>query len=282
MRIRVLVVTAALAFVGACAHGSARSDTVSDEVLARVPPNQMGGVNQARLDVAKAKDTLARENLAHEKAKRYIDVANNEVSIAKAQIERNESAQKAADYARNDPATSQSQSAMGLARQREQVATSHVNAAQELAKYTAARVGAAQKAVDLANARLEQAEFKAVQASGDRAVNDIDGQAIAKRVEDTRVALEQERAKVSQTKASASAARTSWIALRDQLPADQRFGVGGSGSGTAATLSGKEGTNKTPANRENYDIDTRNTDPDKGPMSNNPALYDDKDLFNLL
>jgi len=282
MRIRVLVVTAALAFVGACAHGSARSDTVSDEVLARVPPNQMGGVNQARLDVAKAKDTLARENLAHEKAKRYIDVANNEVSIAKAQIERNESAQKAADYARNDPATSQSQSAMGLARQREQVATAHVNAAQELEKYSAARVGAAQKAVDLANARLEQAEFKAVQASGDRAVNDIDGQAIAKRVEDTRVALEQERAKVSQTKASASAARTSWIALRDQLPADQRFGVGGSGSGTAATLSGKEGTNKTPANRENYDIDTRNTDPDKGPMSNNPALYDDKDLFNLL
>jgi hypothetical protein len=279
---RVLAGFAALAVAGACAHGSTRSDTVSDEVLARVPPNQMGGVNQARLDVAKAKDTLARENLANEKAKRYIDVANNEVSIAKAQIDRNESAQKAADYARNDPAAAQSQSAMGLARQREQVANSHVNAAQELSKYTAARVGAAQKAVDLANARLEQAEFKAVQASGDRAVNDIDGQAIAKRVEDARVALEQERAKVSQTKASASAARTSWVALRDQLPADQRFGVGGSGSDTAANLSGKEGTNQTPANRENYNIDTKNTDPDKGPMSTNPALYDDKELFNLL
>jgi|GEM_PF-361603 len=282
MRMRVLAGFAVLAVAGACAHGSTRSDTVSDEVLARVPPNQMGGVNQARLDVSKAKDTLARENLANEKAKRYIDVANNEVSIAKAQIERNESAQKAADYARNDPGSAQSQSAMGLARQREQVANSHVNAAQELAKYTGARVVAAQKAVDLANARLEQAEFKALQASGDRAVNDIDGQAIAKRVEDTRVALEQERAKVSQTKASASAARTSWVALRDQLPADQRFGVGGSGSDTAANLSGKEGTNQTPANRENYNIDTKNTDPNKGPMSNNPALYEDKDLFNLL
>jgi len=282
MRMRVLAGFAVLAVAGACAHGSTRSDTVSDEVLARVPPNQMGGVNQARLDVSKAKDTLARENLANEKAKRYIDVANNEVSIAKAQIERNESAQKAADYARNDSGSAQSQSAMGLARQREQVANSHVNAAQELAKYTGARVVAAQKAVDLANARLEQAEFKALQASGDRAVNDIDGQAIAKRVEDTRVALEQERAKVSQTKASASAARTSWVALRDQLPADQRFGVGGSGSDTAANLSGKEGTNQTPANRENYNIDTKNTDPNKGPMSNNPALYEDKDLFNLL
>ena len=282
MRIRLLAAMAAVAVAGACAHGSTRSDTVSDEVLARVPPDKMGGVNQARLDVAKAKDTLARENVSHEKAKRYIEVANNEVAIAKAQIDHNESAQKAADYARNNPATSQSQSAMGLARQREQVANSHVNAAQELEKYSAARVTAASKAVDLANARLEQAEFKAVQASGDRAVNDIDGQAIAKRVEDTRVALEQERAKVSQTKASASAARSSWIALRDQLPADQRFGVGGSGSDTAANLSGKSGTNQTPAGRENYNIDTQNTDPNKGPMSNNPAVYDDKVLFNLL
>ena len=283
MRIRVLAAMAALAVAGACAHGSSvKSDTVSDEALARVPPDKMAGVNQARLDVAKAKDTLARENLSHEKANRYIEVAKNEVAIAKAQIDRSESAQKAADYARNDQATSQSQSAMGLARQREQVANSHVNAAQELEKYSAARVSAAQKAVDLANARLEQAEFKAVQATGDPVINNIDGQAIAKRVEDTRVALEQDRAKVSQTKASASAARSSWVALRDQLPAAQRFGVGGSGSDVAATLSGQAGTNQTPAKRENYAIDTKNTDPNKGPMSNDPALYDDKELFNLL
>ena len=283
MRIRVLAAMAALAVVGACAHGSSvKSDTVSDEALARVPPDKMAGVNQARLDVAKAKDTLARENLSHEKAKRYIEVANNEVSIAKAQIERDQSAQQAADYARNEKTATQSQSAMGLARQREQVANSHVNAAQELEKYSAARVSAAQKAVDLANARLEQAEFQAVQATGDPVINNIDGQAIGKRVEDARVALEQERAKVSQTKASASAARSSWVALRDQLPAAQRFGVGGSGSDVAATLSGQAGTNQTPAKRENYAIDTKNTDPNKGPMSNDPALYDDKELFNLL
>jgi hypothetical protein len=282
MQIRVLVVSAALGFAVACAHGSTRSDTVSDEVLARVPPDKMGGVNQARLDVAKAKDTLARENLSHEKATRYIAVAKDEVAIAKAQIDRDESAQKAADYARNDQATTQSQSAMGLARQREQVANSHVNAATELEKYSAARVSAAQKAVDLANARLEQAEFKAVQATGDAAVNNIDGQAIDKHAADARVALEQERAKVSQTKASASAARTSWVALRDQLPADQRFGVGGSGSDTAAKLSGQSGTNQTKTGRENYNIDSQNTDPNHGPMSNNPALYDDKALFNQL
>ena len=51
MRMRVLAVGAALAFIGACAHGSARSDTVSDEALARVPPNRMNEVNQARQDV---------------------------------------------------------------------------------------------------------------------------------------------------------------------------------------------------------------------------------------
>jgi hypothetical protein len=150
--------------------------------------------------------------------------------------------------------------------------------------YAQARVDAAQKAVDLSNARLEQAKFKAVQATGDPAAANIDGPAIAKKVEDARVALEQDRAKVSQLKATASAARTSWIALREQLPADQRFGVGGSGSSsdTAANLSGQSGTNQTPAGRENYDIDTKNTDPNKGPLSNNPALYDDKELFNLL
>jgi hypothetical protein len=242
----------------------------------------MASVNQARLDVSKAKDTLNRENLRLTQAKKYVDVANNEVKISQEQLNRDKSAQEAANYARNDPAASQSQSSMGLARQREQVATAHLKAANELVTYAQARVGAAQKAVDLANARLEQAEFKAVQASGDSAAKNIDGQAIAKHVEDARIALEQERTKVTQAKASATAARTSWIALRDQLPADQRFGVGGSGSDTAANLSGKTGTNQTDSGRENYNIDTHNTDPQKGRMSTNPSSYDDKELFNQL
>ncbi len=159
---------------------------------------------------------------------------------------------------------------MGLARQREQVADAHLKAANELVSYAQARVNAAQKAVDLANARLEQAKFKAVQASGDQAVNNIDGQAIAKRVEDARVALEQERAKVAQAKASATAARTSWVALRDQLPADQRFGVGGSGSDTAANLSGKTGTNQTTAGaRELQDRHRQHRSPE-GPDEQQP------------
>jgi len=282
MKTRVLVVTAALALAGCATGSSVKSDTVSDEALARVPADKMGSVNQARLDVSKAKDTLNRENLRLTQAKKYVDVANNEVKISQEQLNRDKSAQEAANYARNDPAASQSQSSMGLARQREQVANAHLKAANELVTYAQARVGAAQKAVDLANARLEQAEFKAVQASGDSAAKNIDGQAIAKHVEDARIALEQERTKVTQAKASATAARTSWIALRDQLPADQRFGVGGSGSDTAANLSGKTGTNQTDSGRENYNIDTHNTDPQKGRMSTNPSSYDDKELFNQL
>jgi colicin import membrane protein len=282
MRIRALVVTAALAVAGACAHGSSRSDTVSDEVLARVPANQMASVDQARADVNKAKDTVARENLRLSQAKKYVDVANNEVKISQDQLNRDKAAQDAANYARNDQASTQSQNAMGLARQRELAANAHVKAANELVNYAQARVTASQKAVDLANARLEDAKFKAVKASGDRAANDIDAQAIAKRVEDSRVALEQERTNVSQAKSNASAARNSWITLRDQLPADQRFGVGGSGNGTAANLSGQSGANQTDSGHENYNIDTKNTDPNKGPMSNNPALYEDKDLFNGL
>ena len=284
MRMRVLVIGAALAFAGACAHGSSRSDTVSDDVLARVPPDRMAEVNQARADVNKAKDNVARENLRLEKAKKYVDVANNEVKVAEDQLNRDKAAQDAASYARNSQAATESQSAMGLARQRQQVAGAHVKAANDLVSYAQGRVDASQKAVDLANARLEQSKFKAVQATGDPAAKNIDGDAIAKRVEDARVGLEQERTKVAQAKANASASRSSWVALRDQLPADQRFGVGGSGaaSGTAANLSGQTGTNQTNNGRENYDIDTRNTDPNKGPMSNNPAVYDDKDLFNLL
>ena len=50
----------------------------------------------------------------------------------------------------------------------------------------------------------------------------------------------------------------------------------------AADLSGESGTNTTQSGHENYNIDTRNTDPNRGPTSNNPAVYDDKDLFNLL
>jgi len=282
MRMRVLVASAALALAAACAHGSSRSDTVSDEALARVPPDQLGTVNQARLDVSKAKDNLARENLRLNQAKKYVDVANNEVKIADEQLNRDKAAQEAANYARNDQGATQSQSAMGLARQRQQVAQAHVQAANQLVNYAQERVNAANKAVDLANARLESAKFKAVQASGDPAANNIDGQAIAKRVEDARIALEQERTKVAQMKATATSARTTWTSLRDQLPADQRFGVGGSGSDNAAHLSGQAGANPNDTTRENYNIDTQNTDPNRGQLSNNPSHYDDKELFNLL
>jgi hypothetical protein len=284
MRIRALAVTATFGVAGACAHGSSRSDTVSDEVLARVPANQMASVDQARADVNKAKDTVARENLRLNQAKKYVEVAGNEVKVSQDQLSRDQSAQEAANYARNGQASTQSQSAMGLTRQREQVAEAHQKAANELMNYAQARVTASQKAVDLANARLEDAKYKAVKASGDQAANDIDTQAISKRVGDSRVALEQERNKVAQAKSNASSARSSWVALRDQLPPNQRFGVGrsGSSSSTAANLSGQAGTNKTNSGHENDNIETKNTDPNKGPMSNNPALYEDKELFNGL
>src|SRR5262249_7374045 len=193
MRMRVLVGVAALAVAGACAHGSARSDKVSDEVLARVPADQMGDVNQARMDVGKAQDALAREKVRLEQAKKYVDVANGEAKVAAGQLDRDQAAQQAADYARDEQAKTQAQSAQGLARQRQQVAAAHLQAANQLVSYGQERVNAAQKAVDLANARLGLAKYKALQASGDKAVADIDAAAIQKRVEDSRVALEQER-----------------------------------------------------------------------------------------
>jgi hypothetical protein len=277
MRLRGLVVTAALAFAGACAHGKVLSDTVSDEALARVPASQMAPVNQARLDVSKAQDTLAREKLRLDQAKKSVDVAGSEVAIAKAELDRDQAAKQAADSARNPQAATEAQSAMGLARQKQQAAEAHVQAGDALVGYAQERVTAAQKAVDLANARLELAKYKVLKASGDKAVADVDGDAIQKRVQDTRVALEQERAKVSQAKASAVTARKSWMALRGQLPADQRFGVGGSGN-----LSGKAGTNQTPAGTENLGIDSKNTDPNRGLTSSDPNSYDDQELFNLL
>ncbi|HTS80745.1 MAG TPA: hypothetical protein VMH40_09125 [Myxococcaceae bacterium] len=281
MRIRVLAVTAALAVAGACAHGSTRSDTVSDEVLARVPADQMASVNQGRLDVSRAQDTLGREKLRLEQARKFVDVASNEVTIAKAQLDRDQAAAKAADDTRDQQGATQAQSAMGLARQRQEVAEAHVKAANDLVSYSQERVNAAEAALGLANARLELDKYKAVQASGDKSVADIDGAAIQKKVEDARVALEQERSKVAAAKASASASRSTWVTMRDQLPADQRFGVGGSGSDTAANLSGREETNRTNG-QENYDIDTQNTDPNRGRTSNDPNSYDDKELFNLL
>jgi len=144
-------------------------------------------------------------------------------------------------------------------------------------------VNAAQKAQTLANARLEAAKLKAVQASGDKAANDIDGAAIQKKLEDARVSLEQERAKVAQARAAASAARTAWISQRDQLPADQRFGVGGSGSDAATNLSG---TSAGSDGRENLEIDSSSIDPTRAPNGNTPKSTprhdDDKELFNLL
>src|ERR1700736_6209544 len=95
------ILTGVCAFVlGACAH---QGGQVSEQQMARVPSGGMAKVDEARTDLSRAQDELARKTLAITSAEREISVAKDDVRVAEAESQRTETMMKQADFDRSSP-----------------------------------------------------------------------------------------------------------------------------------------------------------------------------------
>ncbi|MGQ0505420.1 MAG: hypothetical protein ACT4TC_08865 [Myxococcaceae bacterium] len=216
---------------GACAHteaGLTTSPTVSDEKLARVPADQLGGVNEARAMQTEAKDEVARKALEVKKAKKEVDLANQDLKVAQAQIDRarkgNENSRFNRDAAGEKTTTSQLASAQAqlvAAKSRIELAKAQLTLAEDQHRR-------AETEMSLGTAKVDLAKAEALTASGDPSATSINTAAIQQRINSAQENLARMDVQLQQDEAAVASARER--SASDADLAGKMPGVGGSGN----------------------------------------------------
>jgi hypothetical protein len=232
------VIPLALAVVMGCMHGgqgAARPATVSDADVGRLGPEQEGLVDHARQALDVARDALSRTNLR-------LQQAQNEQGIAKADQQAAEADQKVADAQQKVANDSRAPDALETARQlqehakaRRQAADLHAEYASRLIAERKAEVQAAERQVDVAQARVEWSKLQALEQAGNPAATKYDPGRFQTAVNDAQGELDKAVQNARSLEAQANVSRQRW---EDSVRRVQAQG-GGYQPGTTGTGSGR-------------------------------------------
>jgi colicin import membrane protein len=218
---RAVIGAAAVAgLAGGCATSkSASAPEIKDDWVARVPPEQMGPVNDARDSKRKAEDDVARAEVAVKDAKNELDVAKNRHAAQKKMGDAERAALKAAQD-RGDP------QALTSATQRTQRAELQEKVQKAVVDFGQQRVEAREAALDLAKAELKlkentlaRVEYEALSARKDTRVQDVDPQSFVAATQQREADIAQRKAKLNQEESELRTARENWQRLNEQLQA---------------------------------------------------------------
>jgi hypothetical protein len=232
------VIPLALAAIMGCMHGGAggaRSTTISDADAGRLGPAQEGLVQQARQGLDVARDALSRTTLR-------LQQAQNEQGLAKADQQAAEADQKVADAQQKVADDSRAPDALELARSLQQHAKAHRQAADLHAEYASklidertAEVQAAERQVQLAQARVEWSKLQALEQAGNPAATKYDAGRFQTAVNDAQGELDRAVQEARSREADADVSRQRWEESQRRLQAEG----GGAQSGTTGTGSGR-------------------------------------------
>lgn len=217
------ILVGCLVVVG-CSHN--RSDSVSPQDLARIPPDQMAPVNQARIDVAKAQDEVARRDLALKSAEQEVEVAKQEVNVAKTHIDQTQAILNKANFDRNSEVGQQAQRDLAVYKAQLDAARAHLKAAQAAAELARAKKKQAAAERELAEARLHHVEALALRASGDPAGRNVDADSLRAQVDDQLKEVGKAMSDVAKLQTEAERERLAWQAATQRY--NEVRGVGGS------------------------------------------------------
>jgi len=210
-----------------CSHNRA-SDSVKPQDLARVPPDQMTPVNQARIDVLKAQDEVARRDLAVKSTEQEVDVAKHEVGLANTQIEQTKAILNKANFDRNSQTGQQAQRDLTALQAQLDAAEAHLKAAKAASDLASAQKKQAEAERDLAQSRQQMTEALALRSSGDPAGKNVNADNVRAKVDDRLKQVEAAKADVAKAQKQADQDRAAWqIAAQRQ---NEARGVGGSSS----------------------------------------------------
>ena len=186
--------TLALAALTACAGSRSHENEapkVSDADFARLGPDQMAPVDQARQALYAARDELARARLRQQQMQNEAALAQADRTAADADAQRAAAEAKTANDSREPAALQRVQQLQQQASLRRQAADAHLDYANKLGAARAAQVTSAQRQVDLAEAQLELAKLQSLQAGGVPAAAKYDAAAFQKRTQEARQAADQ-------------------------------------------------------------------------------------------
>ncbi len=210
MQIKRMVWALALVGIGACASSGGQANKVSDADVGRLAADEMGPLDEARDFATKAKDERNRAELALERA-------NHEVGLAKADTAAAQAAAEQAKAQRAIADDNREAGAMRQARTLEEQATLHQQAADARKEFADKLVGArksslqaADKKVDLANAKLELAKVQALRQANVAAGTKYDTAAFQARVNEAQRAHDEAVKNAHESQAEAATARTRW------------------------------------------------------------------------
>jgi predicted nucleic acid-binding Zn-ribbon protein len=225
--LRGLAVGAAAVFsLSACASaGGAKKEATAPKIeeswLARVPPENMAPVEQARTERQTQRDELNRAGVARKDAENQVSVAQNEEKAAKAQVDAAEAQLKGAKSRGQYTAINEAKTALDRAKLAHQVAQANVQRREKAVDVAKAQEDLEKARVETADTRVSQAEYRALQSSGDTRASRIDPARYDAALAASQARENEAQAKVQQRQNQYEAANTKYQQLGRELQASQ-------------------------------------------------------------
>jgi hypothetical protein len=216
---RKIWMTLAVVAAASCAHGGSSKATVSDADMGRLEPGQMGPIDNARQFAMSAKDELARAQLRQQQSQHESDLAKADQQAAEAAQKRADTQNKVANDSREPAQLEAARKLTEQAKLHKQAADAHMDYAKKIADARKTAVEAAQKQVELGNARLEYAKLQSLQAASVPAASKYDASKFQGQVNNAQKAFDDSLKKAREQESQATAAMQKWQDVQRQMQA---------------------------------------------------------------
>jgi hypothetical protein len=202
----------------ACATSQKAPAKLDDSGLSRLNEQQMQPVDDARIEAGRAHDAVARARAAEAEARSRLEVAKSERDVAEAQLkravaERDMLKKEYADRAR----IARAEDEMAAMQQRAKATELKIQYLEQMIAVAEAERKAAEAHENTANARLEQAKWKAMTDAGAPQASSINGAELDRRLAEAQEHEAQLQKQAAQRRALAIETYNRWQELDSKV-----------------------------------------------------------------
>jgi len=219
---RIAVVLALAAVAGCASSRSASRGQLSEADVGRLKPDEMAMVDEARQFRASAADEQARARLRLQNAKHELALAEADQNEADAEAQRAEARTKIASDSREPAHLEQARELTEQAKLHKDSADARLDYAKRLVEARESGLTAAQKQMELGDARVEWAKLRAMQQANVPAASKYDPGRFQTRVKDSQKSFDEAVQKARDLDGQATAAEQRWHDLQRRLQAKRR------------------------------------------------------------
>ncbi|MFY2558700.1 hypothetical protein ACN469_13820 [Corallococcus terminator] len=205
-------------------HKKVETAKVEDSWMARVPSDQMDDVRQAQLVVSTAEEQQARAKVSVEDGQRDLQVAQGRQKAAEASQQASVDALSAAQELGQAEAIDLAQNDLAQANTELAAAKAETALREKTIATRESIVQARERELKVAEAELAQTRFLTLQRTGDVRAQDVDGDELARNLEEARAEARSAAEQVDSNIAEQEQAQATWEQLDAQTQA-----YGGSG-----------------------------------------------------